>query len=466
MKSLENTWIRRIVVPLAVLLGALVSALRCEEEGGRSSPYEESMKEIARAQKAVDPDAFLAAFVKVVQVDDSDAVRDAVAVYSRFAPVVMKKLGTREFLSIHGKAAAAFAAVKDKKATDEFRKLLVSAKAWEGRLLLLDASSFSRTVDILDSAMTALRDESPVVIRRALQYLSAAKKPAVAGAIIQRYVAISKTRPKGMDATQHKRLCLVFQATLHAMLHRDLPSPEDYKTYFEARQNDPNLFEARSGGERGATLVTLFGAPVTGKNLVFVLDISGSMTKTDPRPAGEVDPDQGKTVVDDPSRPGRKKGPSPDRQRMVRAKKELSNVVRSLAEDIRFNIVTYSSDVNTWKKSMVFATAANKKSAVEYVDGLAAEGLTFTDEAMEVAFSDLEADTVYLVTDGAPTHVESTTARKAPDTDELVEQILKRVEELNFLRGVRVYTLGFEGAEEEFLKNLASKNSGTYTRIR
>ena len=40
------------------------------------------------------------------------------------------------------------------------------------------------------------------------------------------------------------------------------------------------------------------------------------------------------------------------------------------------------------------------------------------------------------------------------------------MEELNFLRGVRIFTLGFEGAEENFLKKLAADNSGSYVRIR
>src|SRR4029453_12509419 len=146
---------------------------------------------------------------------------------------------------------------------------------------------------------------------------------------------------------------------------------------------------------------------------------------------------------------------------MLRAKNELSKVVKALAEDVRFNIVTFSSDVTPWKQTLVPASASNKKEAVEHIEALKAEGGTVTDLALEAAFAHLEADTIYLVSDGVPPHMGS--SEGAPeDTPGLIRMIHNRVEELNFLRGVRVFTLGFQLAEEEFLKKLAADNAGTY----
>ena len=80
--------------------------------------------------------------------------------------------------------------------------------------------------------------------------------------------------------------------------------------------------------------------------------------------------------------------------------------------------------------------------------------------------ADLTVDTIYLITDGAPTHLGSAGPGRPPDADELIGEIHKRVRYLNFLRGVRIFCLGFPEADEEFLKKLSKENSGTYVAIR
>jgi len=255
------------------------------------------------------------------------------------------------------------------------------------------------------------------------------------------------------------------------MLKLDLPAAEDYKNYFVAHKGDDDLFDPRrlKGGAR--TGVSLFGTLVTGKNIAFVIDTSGSMLTTDPvtatgaapRPSGP------RTVVGDPSKqPAEEKKDEPpsDRQRMYRAKTELAKVIRALPEDVRFNIINYASDVASWKKSMVPASDANKKAAVEYVEALKADGITVTDMAVEEAFADLQLDTVYLITDGAPTHIGQMGPGLPEDAPALIRAIHARVEELNFLRGVRIFTLGFPEAEEEFLKKLSATHGGTYAPIK
>lgn len=342
---------------------------------------------------------------------------------------------------------------------------LAKAKDWEARLLLLDAAAFARPVDLLKSCLGALKDASPIVVRRALHYLRKSRDVRVVGAIIDRYVELSNKVPPG-DAGQWDRTLLTFQSTLHEILKVSLPRAVDYKTYFEARKGDPKLFDPKRSDE--VTGLSLFGAPVTGKNIVFVIDTSGSMVSTDPLPPGEVDASgRGRTgVAGDPSVAAEEKRRLEERERMHRAKKELSRVVRSLGSDIHFNIISFDSTVRSWKPSMVPATDANKKSALDYIESMKAEGITVTDEALETAFSDLRVDTVYLITDGAPTHVGTTTAGMPPDAPQLIQEILERVRDLNFLRGVRIFTLGFIGAEEEFLKKLSAEHAGVYVPIR
>lgn len=449
----------------AILVAAVILA------PGRACPdvspqeYREGLESLSSSMRSLDPHEFLDGFRIVLRVDDAKAVRTALKAYARFADEAARSMSPREHIWFHGKAAAAFAALESEESVAQFMKLLAKDRSWRVRMLLLDASTFAGPVSIVKSCFLALEDDSPVVVRRSLHYLRRGKKPLVVDLLLDRYSELSESRPRGWDPGQWQRTLLVFQATLQQMLQVDLPDAAAYRTYFDARRDSPDLFTPGDTGDT-RTGLTLFGAAVTGKNIIFVPDISGSMLTTDPRPPGEPDPDRGRTVVGDPSA-------SPDaalrmreRQRMFRAKKELARVVRALPSDVRFNIITFSSSVRPWQKSMVPATAARKESAREFIEDLKAEGITVTDHALEEAFSDLEVDTIYLITDGAPTHVGSRGPGKPPDSDAIIRAIHRRVEELNFLRGVRIFTLGFRGAEEEFLEKLSSDNWGRYVRIK
>jgi len=53
-----------------------------------------------------------------------------------------------------------------------------------------------------------------------------------------------------------------------------------------------------------------------------------------------------------------------------------------------------------------------------------------------------------------------------PDAEDIIRRIHKRVREINYFRGVRIFTLGFPEAEEDFLKKLAAENAGEYMPIR
>ncbi|MCH2581691.1 MAG: hypothetical protein MK133_10910, partial [Planctomycetes bacterium] len=61
-----------------------------------------------------------------------------------------------------------------------------------------------------------------------------------------------------------------------------------------------------------------------------------------------------------------------------------------------------------------------------------------TDDALKRAFQDPAADTLVLLSDGAPTKPEF-------QSDFLIEQILKDIANLNAARKMRINTFGFEG---------------------
>jgi molecular chaperone GrpE (heat shock protein) len=228
---------------------------------------------------------------------------------------------------------------------------------------------------------------------------------------------------------------------------------------------------------------TLFGTEVSSKLVVFVLDVSHSMLERDPGKVDEGEDDDGKknmgTSVDEGPKTGvsekeRKKLEEqekakqgkpeidPRRTRIYRAKKELKKLIKQLPEDVRFNIVAFSKTVRIWSNSgLKDANPANRDSARKFVDSFEAETTTWTDDAIEAAFKNLEADTIYLLSDGSPTH----NGDPAVDSDELIKEIFDFVRKENRIRKIKINTLGFVGANRPFMQKLAHENGGEYKDI-
>ena len=112
------------------------------------------------------------------------------------------------------------------------------------------------------------------------------------------------------------------------------------------------------------------------------------------------------------------------------------------------------------------ANRKHRSDAVKFIESLNATGITVTDEALHMALGDPTVDTIYLITDGAPTHMGTRGNNLPPDAPELMRRILAETKAVNHLRGIRIFTLGFVDAEEEFLQKLAADNNGRYVRIR
>lgn len=447
-----------------------------------SREYREALSGLRKATASGDIAAFLDAFALVLKRNDRGAVRAAVDAYDKLSAQLVDKKVWSDVYYLHRKAAAAFGGVQGKTAIREVLKQRQSKKAnWRGRLLLLDAAAFNPVLELKAACLAALEDKAPQVVRRALSYLIKSKDVAVVDKMVARFLELEGIKRGGKTQKEVERTLLVFEAALQRMLHVELPSATDWKNYVAAHKGRPDFFEPPRRRADSPTALTLFGAAVTGKNIVFVLDISGSMMSTDPLPPGYKPPaPRGGTVVKDPvtgrridrdrggatGRGGTEVRSVTDRRRITRAKKELTRVVNALPEDVRFNIIAFSSEVYAWKKGMVKTSSPTKKVATEFIADLRAEGITVTDMAMEEAFADLDADTIYLITDGAPTHVGNQGPGKPPDSDQLIAAIHARTQELNFLRNVRIFTLGFKGAEEEFLKKLSRDNFGRYKAIK
>ncbi|MFQ5655220.1 MAG: HEAT repeat domain-containing protein [Planctomycetota bacterium] len=248
-------------------------------------------------------------------------------------------------------------------------------------------------------------------------------------------------------------------------------SIEDWRKFWEANKEtlDPSKLEAPEG-PTGVAQQDLdkrkpefFGVEIISRRVVFVIDISGSMTMWDE--GGEDQAGKGP--------------PWKARQRIVRTKRQLSEAIRKLSKGALFNVIAFNNKIAKLQKELVPAVPRWKGKALKFVKRLAADSATHTDEALAEAFRDPRVDTIILLSDGAPMKSRSETA------EALIPRILEQVRDLNRIRRVRIFTFGFEGEGEwppgskyarhppedpqrliDFLTRLAKENGGTYTSIR
>ncbi|HVS12212.1 MAG TPA: VWA domain-containing protein [Planctomycetota bacterium] len=206
--------------------------------------------------------------------------------------------------------------------------------------------------------------------------------------------------------------------------------------------------------ELPSTAMSFFGIETESRRVLFVLDLSGSMSfamlpKSNPE--------------DDPRRPydmPAKGEPS----RLEAAKKDLASALAGLKDGGRFNLVLYASDVWTWSDELVTMTSETRQEVAKAIEGLGASGGTniygALERALDIAgakgggtWSKPEIDTIYFLTDGRP----SIGLTKVPD------EILAYVRERNSDAGIVIHTIGLSAAQDAaFLRRLAEENGGQY----
>ncbi|HUT14014.1 MAG TPA: HEAT repeat domain-containing protein [Thermoguttaceae bacterium] len=171
-----------------------------------------------------------------------------------------------------------------------------------------------------------------------------------------------------------------------------------------------------------------FGIYIYAKRLVFVLDVSSSMTAA--TMAGQT--------------------------RIALAKQELVQAVGKLPEDTYFNILAFDADVVRWKSRMVPATKDNRENAAAWVLQIAPGKGTASFDALERAFAvDGNTEAIFFLSDGKPSK------GKVTDPAAIVQIITAE----NFFRRIALYTFGFPEAGQQFMKSLAELNNGQYKPI-
>ncbi|MEM9380435.1 MAG: HEAT repeat domain-containing protein [Planctomycetota bacterium] len=189
-----------------------------------------------------------------------------------------------------------------------------------------------------------------------------------------------------------------------------------------------------SGTERteGRTVArSFYRIRVLSERVAFVLDISGSMRTRSERSVGTLEV-----------------------TRMDVAKEELTNVLRNLPDGTLFNVVFFESEIRPLERKLVEMKRSTRARSLRFVNDQYAVGATALYPALELAYDDPLVDTIYLLSDGAPTVGDLTD----------IEEIRAEVARWNATRNVRIHGIAM-GQDSTLLHWLCEDTGGTYSRV-
>ncbi|KAM6177041.1 inter-alpha-trypsin inhibitor heavy chain H3 isoform 2-T2 [Erethizon dorsatum] len=174
------------------------------------------------------------------------------------------------------------------------------------------------------------------------------------------------------------------------------------------------------------------GLPVVPKNMVFVIDVSGSMS-------------------------GRK---------IQQTRDALLKILEDVKEDDYLNFILFSVGVTTWKDQVVQATPENLQEARTFVKNIREQGLTNINDALLRAIRMLnEAQEEHLVPERSTSIIIMLTDGDANTGESRPEKIRENVR--NAIEGkFPLYNLGFgKNLDYSFLESMALENHGLARRI-
>ncbi|MGQ9591983.1 MAG: hypothetical protein ACUVYA_17010, partial [Planctomycetota bacterium] len=291
---------------------------------------------------------------------------------------------------------------------------------------------------------------------------------------------------------------------------QDYDKPAEWEKYWKIRAAEGERPAGEEKGEAAARksprgelvrvsrtsvarkLPKFFGMEVRSSHALFIIDVSGSMTRVDARQRAGEEPEEepgeasartGRTAVAKAARRGSK--PEPDfgepgkRTRMQRVKRQLYRMIERYPDGRDFALITFGSKVEVVYAAKrgealhpISMNPATRAEALEKILGLTPSGLTRTDLAFETAFSFEGIDTIYLLSDGFPqrdpNYPNLPPAERQKVVDELMHEIVEYVAQRNRAEGRRweIHTFGFpEAMLGNFLQVLARENYGNYWPI-
>ena len=338
-------------------------------------------------------------------------------------------------------------------------------RAWQVRLLSLRTLARLKHRRIVDYAIRALDDPDPRVQVTAVRILlDRGGREVIMPLILHIDTARGRVKDDIVDA-------------LTRLTGKDMgPSTFQWEGWWEQKGKTIKVLARCSAEEftrlkqklaEDSNTVAYHGLRVLSERFIFIFDSSESMKekyvppderKDDPGRAGSA----GGTVVVDPLNPDSQVQKEKLQSKLAVAQKNLKKVLNGLKDGKRFDIIQFESIITDFIRAklekepdkLAVLNLQTRQKALAFVDQAKAQGQTYMLKALETAFQNEEVDTIYLLSDGAPTPPE-----KAGMT-----VILARLRKLNRLRSVKINTIGFDlkQKEKEFLRALADEHFGVF----
>ncbi len=235
-----------------------------------------------------------------------------------------------------------------------------------------------------------------------------------------------------------------------AELAKKAEEPEKKKEAEAAEEKDKNPYTTRP---------EFFGVEITSDRVIFIIDISSSMSGTvrwppaaDPRRPNPRRPNPRQPNPRQPRQPRPGRQPQGQYERKIDlAKKELIGAVKKLGKKAMLNIYFFESRFTKWQPKMIKATSKARTAAIKWVEPMQPRGGTNIYDTLEDALKDPKVEAIYLLSDGQP------------GVGKYIRQedILREIKKINKRRKVKINTISF-GYDSDLMKQLAEQNDGQY----
>jgi len=205
--------------------------------------------------------------------------------------------------------------------------------------------------------------------------------------------------------------------------------PQTWRTWWGVVESDFECPDRPSNDKRptpaSGTMTTYYNIPLRANRIAFLIDLSGSMG-------------------------GKVKGVT----KLKAAKTELIRVLEQLSPKHHFfNIIGFGDRPIPYAPDLQRATKTEIRAAIKYVNRLRVGGATNIYDSLEMAMDMSELESIFLLTDGAPS------AGAYTRTGDILE-VMRRNN--SYLR-IRINTISIGGGNsgESFMKRLATQNWGS-----